>query len=112
MMPLRWARKFGWNFAGGRAFGVSACAIAGSLFAQVAQGSILPPNNLHLQDNVNSLANMTEQDFNNIINNIVNYYKPIVAARGARLVSNNLWTDPTVNASAQQSGTSWIINMY
>lgn len=112
MMPLKWARRSGRHVAGRRLPGVSVCAIAGALCVQAAQGSILPPNNLHLQDNVNSLANMTEQDFNNIINNIVNYYKPVVTARGARLVSNNLWTDPTVNASAQQSGTTWIINMY
>lgn len=112
MMPMKWARGCEKILAGRGARGLTTCAIAGALFAQVAQGSILPPNNLHLQDNVHSLANMTEQDFNNIINNIINYYKPIVTARGARLVSNNLWSDPTVNASAQQSGTTWIINMY
>jgi subtilisin-like proprotein convertase family protein len=86
--------------------------IAGMMCAAHAQASILPPNNLHLQDNVHSLANMTEQEFNSIINNIIDLYRPIVAARGARLVTNNLWTDSTVNASAQQSGTNWIINMY
>lgn len=92
--------------------GLSACLIAGVFFAQNAQGSILPPNNLHLQDNVNSLANMTEQEFNTIINDVINRYKPIVAAKGATLKSNNLWTDSTVNASAQQVGTQWIVNMY
>ncbi|MEN9826685.1 MAG: hypothetical protein RI953_2430 [Pseudomonadota bacterium] len=92
--------------------GVSACLIAGALFAQNAQGSILPPNNLHQQDNLHSLANISEQDFNNIVNTIINYYKPIVAAKGATLKSNNLWTDSTVNASAQQVGTTWIVNMY
>ena len=92
--------------------GVSACLIAGALFAGEAKASILPPNDLHLQDNVHSLANMTEEEFNTIVNTIIDYYRPIVTARGARLVSNNLWTDPTVNASAQQSGSTWIINMY
>jgi subtilisin-like proprotein convertase family protein len=92
--------------------GVSACLIAGSLFVRNADASILPPNNLHLQDNIHSLANMTEQEFNTIVNTIINYYKPIVSAKGATLKSNNLWTDPTVNASAQQMGNTWIINMY
>ncbi|MFZ9519606.1 MAG: proprotein convertase P-domain-containing protein [Silvanigrellaceae bacterium] len=92
--------------------GVSACLIAGALFAHNANASILPPNNLHMQDNLHSLANITEQDFNNIVNTIINLYKPIVAAKGATLKSNNLWTDATVNASAQQVGTSWIVNMY
>lgn len=92
--------------------GISACLIAGAVFAQKANASILPPNNLHLEDNVHSLANMTEQDFNRIVNTIINLYKPIVAAKGAVLKSNNLWTDPTVNASAQQVGNNWIVNMY
>lgn len=92
--------------------GLSAFSLASLLFAQNAKASILPPNNLHLQDNLYSLANITEQDFNTIINTIVEYYKPLVSAKGATLKSNNLWTDSTVNASAQQLGTSWVINMY
>ncbi|NBO38492.1 hypothetical protein EBU99_07895 [bacterium] len=112
MVPAKWTRNSGRKAAEWLPWGVSACLIAGALFAQNANASILPPNNLHLQDNVNSLANMSEQDFNNIVNTIVDYYRPIVASKGARLTSNNLWTDPTVNASAQQSGTNWIINMY
>jgi len=112
MVPANWFRKSGRVAGAWRQWGFSAGLIAGVLFAQGARASILPPNNLYLQDNVNALANMTEQDFNTIINNIVDYYRPIVAARGGRLMSNNLWTDPTVNASAQQSGTSWILNMY
>lgn len=112
MVATKWARSGVKNTAGWRQWGISACMIAGTFFAHGAHGSILPPNNLHLQDNINSIANMSEQEFNTIINNIVNLYRPIVTARGARLTSNNLWTDTTVNASAQQSGNNWIINMY
>jgi subtilisin-like proprotein convertase family protein len=92
--------------------GVSACLIAGMFFAERASASILPPNNLHLQDNLNLIANISEQDFNTIIDNVINYYKPLVAAKGATLKSNNLWTDATVNASAQQIGNTWVVNMY
>lgn len=112
MVAVKWARSGGKNAAGWRQWGTSACMVAGTFFAHGAHGSILPPNSLHLQDNINSLANMSEQEFNTIINNIMNLYRPIVTARGARLTSNNLWTDTTVNASAQQSGNNWIINMY
>ncbi|MBM3381697.1 MAG: hypothetical protein FJY29_04570 [Betaproteobacteria bacterium] len=113
MVSVKSVRSSGNKQVSWRRWGViSAGMIAGMMCAANAQASILPPNNLHLQDNVHSLANMTEQEFNTIINNIMNLYRPIVTARGARLVSNNLWTDPTVNASAQQSGSSWIINMY
>ena len=90
-------------------FGVlSVCA----QIAQSAQASILPPNNLHLQDRLLFTNNISEQEFNAIVNKIINAYKPLVVAHGAVLKSNNLWSDSTVNASAEQSGNSWIINMY
>jgi len=111
-LSSEWAKKSSRTNKKSIGLGVSACLIAGALFTGEARASILPPNDLHLQDNVHSLANMTEQEFNTIVNTIIDFYKPIVTARGARLVSNNLWSDPTVNASAQQSGSTWIINMY
>jgi subtilisin-like proprotein convertase family protein len=80
--------------------------------ASMAQATILPPNDLHLQDRVSMLANMTQDEFNDIINEVVDAYKPIVDANGAVLKSNNLWTNTTVNASAEQQGKNWIINMY
>lgn len=77
-----------------------------------ALATILPPNNLHLQDNVNFIADIDEAKFNKIVNDIVAFYKPIVAAHGGRLSSNNLWSNATVNASANQMGNDWVINMY
>ena len=112
MVGIKWAHVNGQRRSPWFRSGVSACLIAGAMFAKTANASILPPNNLHLQDNLYSLANMTEQDFNRIINSIMNIYKPIVAAKGATLKSNNLWSDATVNASAQQVGNNWIVNMY
>lgn len=87
-------------------FGLSA------FLASTASASILPPNDLHLRDNPSILANITEEEFNQIINEAVEIYKPLAAAHGATLKSNNLWTNTTVNASAQQNGKDWIINMY
>lgn len=83
-----------------------------SVFAATAHASILPPNNLHLQDNPTIMANITEEEFNGIVNRIIGLYKPLAVQQGATLKSNNLWSDTTVNASASQTGTSWIINMY
>ncbi|MCA2959686.1 MAG: proprotein convertase P-domain-containing protein [Silvanigrellales bacterium] len=83
-----------------------------SLAASPAWASILPPNDLHLRDNPSILANMTEEQFNDIINEVVAIYKPLAAAQGATLKTNNLWSNTTVNASAQQNGNEWIINMY
>lgn len=77
-----------------------------------AHASILPPNDLHLEDNFEMIANMTESEFKDIINNVVGYYKEPAAKYKATIKVNALWTNATVNASAQQLGNSWVINMY
>ena len=82
------------------------------LYSQASFASILPKNNLHLQDNLYLSADITETEFNTIVNDIVTRYKPVVARHGGILSSRNRWTDPTVNASAQQDGNSWVLNMY
>lgn len=64
---------------------VAACMMSGKAFA-----TFLPPNNLNLQDHVGFVANITEQEFNDIINSVVDTYKPIVAPHGGHLQSNNL----------------------
>lgn len=91
---------------------LSASAIGLVLSAQVARASILPPNDLHLEDNPTILANLTQEEFNLIVNNIVDQYKPLALAHGGKLETKNLWDNNTVNASANQAGNSWVINMY
>ncbi|MEN9824764.1 MAG: hypothetical protein RI953_509 [Pseudomonadota bacterium] len=77
-----------------------------------AHASILPRNDLHLEDNLEMIANMTEGEFNTIIEGVIGKYREPAAKQGATLKVNALWTNSTVNASAQQMGNSWIINMY
>lgn len=78
-----------------------------------ASASILPPNDLHLEDNLfTEDANMTEQEFSQIIDSIIDPYRDVVASHGGNLEVKKLWTNSTVNASAQQIGSSWIVNMY
>ncbi len=73
----------------------------------------LPPNDLHLEDNLFSdRANMTEQEFRQITDRIVDFYKPIVRGFGAELEATHKWEDPTVNAFANQSGNTWMITMF
>jgi hypothetical protein len=58
-----------------------------------------PKNNLHLDDNLNSLtSHIDEVTFNAIIDRAVSLYSPIVAAHGATLDVSRNWTDATVNA--------------
>ncbi len=72
----------------------------------------LPPNNLHTQDNVNRIANITEQRFGQIIDEVIAIWKPVATAKGVTLTVDKRWSDPTVNASASQSGKTWLVSMY
>ena len=83
-----------------------------AMFSVQAFASILPPNNLHLEDNIFFAPNMTEQEFNTISNSIIDQYKPLATLHGGTLSANNRWTDATVNASAEQKGSGWVVNMY
>lgn len=81
-------------------------------FANNAFAAFLPPNNLHLQDSAMFAPNMTEEEFNQIVDEAVAIYKPIAKKHGGTLTANKRWSDGTVNASANQFFGSWSINMY
>jgi hypothetical protein len=55
---------------------------------------------------------ITEAQYNDIMDRIQALYADVIKQRGGTLVINRLWTDSTVNSSAEQKGTSWVINMY
>lgn len=85
---------------------------SGLFCVSTASATILPPNDLHLEDNVLA-ANMTEKEFNDIITKAEAIYGPIISeAHGGQLRMNRLWSNSTVNASASQSFGSWTVNMY
>lgn len=86
--------------------------VASSLmFSSLAFSTILPPNDLYLEDNLFG-SDMTEEQFLTITNSVIDVYKPLAKTHGANLTVNARWNDSTVNASAQQTGKSWIVNMY
>jgi hypothetical protein len=72
----------------------------------------LPKNNLSIPVGDKAANTMTEEKFLAIVGRVEKVYSPIVAAKGATLFMNNAWNDSTVNASAQQIGTTWQVNMY
>ncbi|MBI5744782.1 MAG: hypothetical protein HY952_09570 [Elusimicrobia bacterium] len=72
----------------------------------------LPPNDLKIPVNSVHAKGILEAQFNEVLNNIDRIYRPIIAAQGGTLKINRLWTDATVNASASQSGKTYILNMY
>jgi len=78
---------------------------------ELCQG-FLPENNMKIPvGDVNALG-IQEDEFNAVLDRIEEIYTPLVAAKGGNLVVKRLWENDTVNASAQQWGSSWIINMY
>ena len=81
------------------------------MIADIANASFFPPNSLHLEK-LQSASSMTEERFKEIIDEVMVPYRPIVESHGAKLLVNYLWSDNTVNASAEQKGDTWIINMY
>jgi hypothetical protein len=94
---------------------VSALILASQFsFARTMGGraTFMPENRLNSFDNVKRIANITEADFNRIVDSVIELYKPVVAGFGAKLVSEKKWNDSTVNAYAQQNGNVWSVTMF
>lgn len=93
----------------------SKSALVALCFASVSTAALadfLPKNDLHLQDNYRA-ANMTEAQFNAIIDRAEAFYKPLVKETfGGTFTVNRRWTDSTVNAMAQQFFGGWQVHMY
>lgn len=76
------------------------------------KGGFAPENNLRISQWDKASNGMTEEKFLSIVKSVSDIYAPIVKSKGGNLSMNNRWNDDTVNASAQQSGKTWIVNMY
>ncbi|MBC7429173.1 MAG: hypothetical protein H7336_11210 [Bacteriovorax sp.] len=77
-------------------------------------GGFAPENNMKIEvgDKAASNATMTNELFLSTVARVSSVYESIVKGKGGTLVMNNKWDDSTVNASAQQSGKTWQVNMY
>lgn len=72
----------------------------------------LPENTLYIPVTDRQAGGLTESEFNQVLDQIEQFYTPIIAAKGGHLRVNREWSNGTVNASANQSGSTWVINMY
>lgn len=77
----------------------------------LCQGFV-PENDLNIPVDSRTGGGITEQDFNQVLDILSAYYAPIIAAKGGTLSINRRWTDGTVNASAQRTGSTYVLNMY
>lgn len=91
---------------------VRTAAVFGLLSAISAQATILPDNDLYLEDNFDRASAVTEADFNDIITRARNIYTDVVRKNGGRLDIRGHWDDSTVNANATQLFGTWTVNMY
>lgn len=97
---------------------VAAVALSFSSFVQQASWpktlceGFLPANSMRIPVGDVNAAGISQDVFNSVLDRAQQLYGPIIASKGGKFVINRKWTDPTVNASAEQSGNKWIINMY
>ncbi len=83
------------------------------LFSSNALATALPPNDLHKMDRIMLMdANMTQQEYDRVIAEVVTFMQPYFATHGATFVVESNWLDSTVNAYADQEGMTWKIMMF
>jgi hypothetical protein len=88
--------------------------VAAPAFSCTKDGSegFLPKNNLWISVDDKNAKGIDEVQFNSVIDKIEGIYAPIVATYGAELQVVRRWTDGTVNAYAEQIGSSWKVSMF
>jgi hypothetical protein len=103
---------------------VSQLSVWSVLFTLIAQPALvsaheqkelcnfMPKNNLRIPVGANLAGGIDEDTFNEVIDRISAVYEPIIKSKGGKLKVNRLWTDSTVNASAQRMGKTYVLNMY
>jgi len=87
--------------------------VANLIFSTNALATALPPNDLSKHDRVMLMSSsMTEEVYNQVIEEVVTFMKPYIEAHGAQFSVKSDWNDPTVNAYASQEGSNWYISMF
>ncbi len=82
-------------------------------FACVNGKGILPENDLYLGVDYKPInGGVTEVQFNSVLDRVENIYGGIIRSYGGQLKMNRLWSDGTVNASANRQGSTYVVNMY
>lgn len=71
----------------------------------------MPENDLHKFD-TKKAVNITEGEFNGILDKIEAIYKPIIQGMGANFILERAWEDSTVNAYADRVGNNWYVKMF
>lgn len=79
---------------------------------QDGREGIVPENDLKISVDAKRLGGISEETFNQMIDEAEAIYAPIISSMGGNLVIERNWTDGTVNAYAQQIGSTWKVSMF
>lgn len=72
----------------------------------------MPENTLHITDKFITPSDVSEDDFNRVLDQVEEFYKPLIKdVHQADFVIERNWEDPTVNAYAIKSD-KWAIHMF
>ncbi len=87
---------------------------APSIFACTMDGKegIVEENNLRIPVSAKSINGITAEQFNAVIDEVTTVMGPLVKSHGGELQVVKLWEDETVNAYAEQEGTTWKVSMF
>lgn len=74
--------------------------------------SFMPENDLHKEDRLNELSQITEKEFGEVIDQVANFYKPIVESHGGELKVTKHWKSSTVNAYSSRASNVWKVDFF
>lgn len=94
--------------------GLLMAALSQTAFTCTIDGEegFLPENKMWLSPDAKGINTINEDTFNEVIDKVVKIYRPVIESKGANLVVERKWADGTVNAYAQQQGSTWKISMF
>lgn len=72
----------------------------------------IPVGGIHPWSLTTPRAGITETQFNNVIDRFERLYRDEFSQKGGRLKVQRNWSDSTVNAYANRSGSDWVVNMF
>jgi hypothetical protein len=72
----------------------------------------VPENDRYIAAGSKFANSMTEERFDEILDQVEQVYSPIISDLGAKLVVDRNWEDGTVNAYAQRKGNTYMIAMF
>ncbi len=94
--------------------GTLSVLVGGSSIVKDQYCQFVPKNDRYIPvaTKANEATGISEETFNSIMDRIEKIYAPIIESKGGKLDLRRLWTDGTVNASAERIGDTYRVNMY